>query len=405
MPTACSSRSASCAEPAASATCLPTFIVGFSEVIGSWKTAPRETLRTWRRTSGLALSRSVPATRARPLVRGCEASGSRPSRARLSTLLPEPDSPTRPTISPLPISRSMPRTASIRLPLRVKATCRSRTSATRSSRGAAAATSGDVPRVAGLPSAVAPAVERGIRLLLGPVPTAGRQPAATVSRVFVPPWNGTSPACASRTRPPGRSTGSGTLGTPHRSGSGISELAERDPSFPLMFLSCDTGLARRGPAHLPETRTGAVVRPKWPLRPDGLEVAQGPTPLPGGDLGVVVIPLPPLHVDVLGHELRREHLGDERIGREGVDRLQQRARQPRDLLAPVGPVVRGALHRVAGIEAELDALQAGGEHQRERQVGVGRGVHPAVLHGGPVGRQPQHAGAVVVPVGGDGRRP
>src|ERR1700704_1301084 len=40
-------------EPAASATCLPTFIVGLSEVMGSWKTAPAYRRRASRRSSSL----------------------------------------------------------------------------------------------------------------------------------------------------------------------------------------------------------------------------------------------------------------------------------------------------------------------------------------------------------------
>ena len=62
MPTAVSSRSASSSLPAASATCLPIRIVGFSDVIGSWNTAPRSRRRTLRSALASPLTMSEPAT-------------------------------------------------------------------------------------------------------------------------------------------------------------------------------------------------------------------------------------------------------------------------------------------------------------------------------------------------------
>ena len=65
-PTASSSRMASVELPAASATCRPIRMVGLSEVMGSWKTAPRCSLRTRRDPSAPAATMSVPHTTACP---------------------------------------------------------------------------------------------------------------------------------------------------------------------------------------------------------------------------------------------------------------------------------------------------------------------------------------------------
>ena len=67
-----------------------------------------------------------------------------------------------------------------------------------------------------------------------------------------------------------------------------------------------------------------------PMRtvPEHLEGQQVLGPLPGADLAVVLVPLALLHVGVGADQLGREHLVDERVVAEGVDRLQQVAGQP-----------------------------------------------------------------------------
>ena len=79
--------------PAASATWRPTRIVGLSDVIGSWNTAPRWSRRTRRRASRRRGSCRRRARRRCPSTCGAGAAGSSPSSDKPSTLLPEPDSP------------------------------------------------------------------------------------------------------------------------------------------------------------------------------------------------------------------------------------------------------------------------------------------------------------------------
>src|SRR6185437_11747075 len=83
----------------ASAICLPTVIVGFSEVSGSWKIMPISLPRTCRRSSSLSLlmslslSRMLPPTIEPPV-------GSRFMIDSAVMVLPQPDSPTMPSVSP-----------------------------------------------------------------------------------------------------------------------------------------------------------------------------------------------------------------------------------------------------------------------------------------------------------------
>ena len=90
---------------------LPTVNTGSSDVIGSWKTIAISRPRTrsivdaalpW--TSDSPFQRTSPPTM-RP------GSSIIPSKAWAVTLLPEPDSPTRPSVSPLPIVKLTSRTA------------------------------------------------------------------------------------------------------------------------------------------------------------------------------------------------------------------------------------------------------------------------------------------------------
>jgi hypothetical protein len=92
--TSARSSRASAREAHISMSWAPIRLVGFREVIGSWKTAPAcERLASLLR-SGDAATMSVPARLAHPLT--AASAGSKPSAASPRTLLPDPDSPTRP---------------------------------------------------------------------------------------------------------------------------------------------------------------------------------------------------------------------------------------------------------------------------------------------------------------------
>ena len=88
----------------------PMVKLGLSEVIGSWKIIasrlPRRSRRVWSGTS----SRSKPSKRIEP-VTSAECFDSRPMMASEVTLLPQPDSPTRPSVAPLATLRSTRSTA------------------------------------------------------------------------------------------------------------------------------------------------------------------------------------------------------------------------------------------------------------------------------------------------------
>ena len=103
------SRSARVRPLRPSATMLPTDIRGSSDEYGSWNTiwARRRRSRS-RRLSAAWTSR--PPMRIAPLV-----SGSRRSARRASVVLPEPDSPTSPRVSPLSIVSDTSSTAERRL--------------------------------------------------------------------------------------------------------------------------------------------------------------------------------------------------------------------------------------------------------------------------------------------------
>ncbi|SKV05373.1 Uncharacterised protein [Mycobacteroides abscessus subsp. abscessus] len=83
---------------------------GFSEDPGSWKTTPT-LLRISRSCLRLAVEISFPATQIVP-----DATFSRPTAARPIVDFPDPDSPTRPTTSPLPMVNDTSSTAR-KLPL------------------------------------------------------------------------------------------------------------------------------------------------------------------------------------------------------------------------------------------------------------------------------------------------
>src|ERR1700694_45668 len=94
----------------ASAIWAPTVCTGLREVIGSWKIMAISAPRRARISSVSSLTRSLPSKKMLPaaISPGCSI-----SRMMLSavTLLPHPDSPTRPMICPGWIAKEMPSTA------------------------------------------------------------------------------------------------------------------------------------------------------------------------------------------------------------------------------------------------------------------------------------------------------
>src|SRR5450759_2227737 len=112
-----------------SSTCSPHAITGLSAVIGSWKIIDILTPRTARNCSAVYLSTSSPSSSTSPSVaRTFE--GSRPITVCAIIDLPEPDSPSRHTISPEFTENEMSRTACARSAPPGKATPRPRTSST-----------------------------------------------------------------------------------------------------------------------------------------------------------------------------------------------------------------------------------------------------------------------------------
>ena len=90
--------------------CLPIRMTGLSEVIGSWKTMEIWEPHSWRRDLAGALRISWPMNRTEP-VRTTPSRGTSPMIERESTVLPDPDSPTMPTVSPRSRVRETPLTA------------------------------------------------------------------------------------------------------------------------------------------------------------------------------------------------------------------------------------------------------------------------------------------------------
>ena len=86
-------------------------MTGSMDVIGSWKTTAMSFPRMDRTVSREARSRSKPSKKICPLS-STLALLSSPARAMAVTVLPLPDSPTRPRISPAFMCREMPFTAS-----------------------------------------------------------------------------------------------------------------------------------------------------------------------------------------------------------------------------------------------------------------------------------------------------
>src|SRR6185369_4078852 len=82
-----------------SSICSPQVMTGLSAVIGSWKIIDMRVQRRSRSRSSLAARTFSPSSRISPPV-GFSALASRPITVKAITDLPEPDSPTRQTISP-----------------------------------------------------------------------------------------------------------------------------------------------------------------------------------------------------------------------------------------------------------------------------------------------------------------
>ena len=93
----------------ASPTWSPTVKTGFSEVIGSWKIIPTCEPRILRSSRGPRPSTSRPASWTDPDTRAV--SGSSDTTDSMLMLLPDPDSPTMPSVLPCVTVRSIPRTA------------------------------------------------------------------------------------------------------------------------------------------------------------------------------------------------------------------------------------------------------------------------------------------------------
>ncbi|PLY57062.1 hypothetical protein HBH1_04692 [Herbaspirillum sp. BH-1] len=99
-----------------SASCSPMRCKGFREVIGSWKIMAISLPRMPRRASSSACSRSRPSKRIAPDRRAWLAMGNRRRMDSAVTLLPQPDSPSRPTVSSLPSEKETPSTGATRRP-------------------------------------------------------------------------------------------------------------------------------------------------------------------------------------------------------------------------------------------------------------------------------------------------
>ena len=85
--------------------CLSIRIAGFKLLIGSWKIMLILPPRISRISFSLNFCRSLPSRITSPLVTLPEVKFKRRIIEREVTLFPHPDSPTRPKISPLPISK------------------------------------------------------------------------------------------------------------------------------------------------------------------------------------------------------------------------------------------------------------------------------------------------------------
>ena len=93
-----------------SAICLPTFMTGLSEVMGSWKIIAISAPQMFRRCRRLMVVSSIPSKRTEP-SRITLRRGSSPMIERERMVLPEPDSPTMPSERPRANVKLTPSTA------------------------------------------------------------------------------------------------------------------------------------------------------------------------------------------------------------------------------------------------------------------------------------------------------
>ena len=105
--------------PNASTTWLPTVNTGFSEVWGSWKIMAIFLPRTCRISSSDSLVRSSPSSSTSPETIRAAGLGMMRSRERAVMVLPQPDSPTMPRVSPSRNWKLTPSTALV-TPRRLK---------------------------------------------------------------------------------------------------------------------------------------------------------------------------------------------------------------------------------------------------------------------------------------------
>ena len=108
--------------------CVPILSVGFSEVIGSWKIIAISWPRTSSSSRSLSVVRSRPSKMTSPPTIFAGGFGISPMIDSAVTDLPQPDSPTIPSVLPLSTANETPSTA-LTTPSRVKkCVCRSLTS-------------------------------------------------------------------------------------------------------------------------------------------------------------------------------------------------------------------------------------------------------------------------------------
>jgi len=147
----------------ASAICAPIDVTGLSAFMALWKTILTRLQRKRRSVSGSMARTSCPAKRTSPPA--MRAGGlSKRVTALAMVLLPQPDSPARPSTSPLRISKETPSTARtgprpVRYSTRRSRTCSSGSpGATAAARSAASSSrAGDCRSVIGLPPSRSPA--------------------------------------------------------------------------------------------------------------------------------------------------------------------------------------------------------------------------------------------------------
>src|SRR6266850_1306149 len=94
-----------------SAICSPTGNAGLSEVIGSWKIIDSLSPRRSRSRAAGSFSRSSPSNSTSPAAMRPGGCGTRPMIESAVTLLPQPDSPTMPSVRPRSRRKSTPSTA------------------------------------------------------------------------------------------------------------------------------------------------------------------------------------------------------------------------------------------------------------------------------------------------------